>query len=261
MKVGDLQRKPPKILMYGPPGSWKTSTALTVGEGALVLDLDNGLMTALTHQDQFTEDRKSVDVVQFRDERAGRPQAFKKCKDYIKKLAGQKPEELPSCLVIDSLTAMSDYCVDHVMVNNGKAIDSAPEIQHWGAVFRELGYVMKHIYAMQIPVVLIAHDSLNQIDENTTQIELAVHGKKMPAQIQQYFDDIWYMKMKPEGQNKFDCKIQTIKDSVITARSRNGLKNGTSAGLGMKKLFKEMGYEYKPKTEQIDKETGEVKDA
>jgi len=64
MKLSDIKTKPPKILLIGNYGSGKTCFATTGGKYVQVIDLDEGLISAKTLKDNFTETRSEIDIIE-----------------------------------------------------------------------------------------------------------------------------------------------------------------------------------------------------
>lgn len=244
MKISDLPRKAPKILLYGPAGRGKTALALTLGARAQVLDLDDGLMTAMTLQDQWTQARQSVDAEQFLEDIPTQARAFQRVKAHILKTsneirAGRWPYQ---ALIIDSLTALSEFAVRSVMGASGK-LGEAPQIQHWGAAFIEIENVMIMLRSMPIPVILVAHDQTKNID-GVDMTEIAVPGRNLPAKITRFFDEVFYMKVRPMGGGKSQYLLQTRSTGSITCRSRGNIPDGFDTAVGMEGILKHLGYEF-----------------
>lgn len=263
MKVGELQTKPPHILIYGEVGCGKTALALTLGELARVYDLDDGLLTGLKLSDDFTKVRHGVDCKIFvEDDPIKRATIFPRFKKEIFDASNALSKgNFPfQAIIIDSLSSFIAAATDYVMANSGR-LGQAPEIQHWGLAFSEAKRVMSVIRAMKIVVVAIGHEKVKTVGKGPNQeerLELAMEGKNLPSQICRYFDEIWYMKATPIGQGKKKYVIMTKGDEIRAARSRANLPDFTDTKVGMISLLKEIGYEF-PKAESSDKEAQTVK--
>lgn len=246
MKLSELKPKAPKILLYGPAGRGKTALSLTYGEGALIIDLDDGLMSGMTINDQFRENRMNVEAIQCHEDDPLRATAFIKAKNEILKVvnACKSSNCKIEILIIDSLTALSDYALRQVL-SASNMIGKQPQIQHWGLAFLELENVILMLRSLPIPVVLIAHDQMKTVDEQNL-IEIAVPGKNLPAKITRFFDEVLYMKVT--GASAFPkFVVQTKSTGNITARSRANIENFFDTSCGMKDLLKKMGYEISKK--------------
>lgn len=247
MKVGEVTIKAPKILLYGDVGTGKTALALTAGERAQVIDLDDGLMTGVTLQDQFTAERKKVDAYSYVEpEPQKKAVVFHQVKQKIIGIANDCVRKVYpyDLLIVDSLSALAESAVAQIMTNSGK-FGQAPEIQHWGLAFLEIKSVMSVIRSMPIPVILIAHEQTKSIGkgmDKDEKLQIAVAGKNLPSEIARYFDEIWYMRVADGPQNKKLRRIQTVADEKRLARSRFNVPDMTDVSCGMWELLKKCGY-------------------
>lgn len=256
MKLSELKSKPRHVCMYGEVGSGKTALALTLGERAVVIDLDDGLLTGISLKDSFRNARMSVTVKQFLEpEPQVRATVFSRVKSYIYGIprdikSGNFPFE---AFIIDSLSAFADSAVQMVMANSGN-IGKNPEIQHWGLAFTEIKNVLNVVRTLPIVVVLIAHEQIKLIGKPPNQdmrLELAIPGKNLPSQVARYYDELWYLKTRQVGQGKIQRVLQTSSTEAIAARSRSCLPNLTDTACGMWKLLEMTGYKV-PEKETAD---------
>lgn len=253
MQIAQIIQGPPKILIYSEVGVGKTAEALTLGERAEVLDFDNGLRTAVSLKDQFTEQRLKVNARQFIEtDPMSRASAFKTAKEYIYSLPSEiKNGRYPyQALIIDSLSSFAEAGVAQIMYNSGQ-LGKNPEIQHWGLAFTEIKNVMATLRSLPIVLVVLAHEQVKTIGKGAdaeNKLEIAISGKNLPSQICRYFDEIWYMRAKAEGAGRFKRVFQTVSDGIKVARSRSCLPNDTDASVGMWEIIKKLGYE-PPKVE------------
>jgi len=247
MKLHELQPKPPKILLYGDLGTGKTALALTLGEGTLVLDMDDGLLTGKNLNDGFTKQRQNVEVKQFFEDNPQKTAtAFSRLKAYVVGLANDFSAKkiFYRAIVVDSLSSLAEAAVAQVMSNSGR-VGGTPEIQHWGIAFSEIKQVIGIIRTLPVPVVLIAHEQTKSIGTGVNKedkLEIAVSGKNMASQIARYFDEIWYMRARPSGGGKNRYVIQTTGDGKIPCRSRACLPNDLDTTVGMWEIIKQCGY-------------------
>ena len=249
-KLSDVIKtsNPPKILMYGKVGSGKTALTLTLGSKLTMIDMDDGLRTGLTLQDKFTEDRKSVEVVQFLEREPHKTAgAFAAVKNYIYGLSSrfQKRPYPFEALALDSLTAYADAALNYIMFNSGK-LGKQPEIQHWGLAFAEIKNVLQVMRSLPIIVVVIAHEqvkSVGTLESREESLEIAVKGRNLPAEICRLFDEIWYIRSRAAAGGKFDYVLQTHSDALLEARSRSQLPNYTNTNIGMWEIIRKLGYE------------------
>ena len=240
-KLSDLTPKAPKILLYSPAGKGKTALALTCGESCQIMDLDDGTVTGVSLKDSFLDSRKSVDVVQFLETDALKATAYKGALEYVKTVAKQCREGTYKykVLVIDSLTALDSYCMRYVMQNSGGILKKI-ELQHWGVAFQELKQFLLTVRSLPIAVILLAHEQPKGASE--TEVTIAISGRKMPAEVLRFFDEVWYLKARPAAGGKVQRVLQTVSDARIECRSRFCIADGTDVNVGMPKLLEQMGY-------------------
>jgi len=248
MKLSEAYKnRPPKILMYGPPGSGKTATALTLGSDLEVIDVANGLQVGMTLDDKFKEARRSSDVFSATDIDQDWTKVFHRIITIKNEVVAGKYEK--KALLIDDLSTLSDMSLRMVMaplLRDGKYLTKSggPELQHWGLAITQLKNLCFAIQNLPIVTILTCHD-MNEAMPGTTDVykkQIAVYGKNLPAHISGTFDELWYTYVKDEGAGKKSFRIQTSPSTYITCRSRNQIKDGLNQSLGMADILKSCGY-------------------
>ncbi len=247
MKISEIQAKAPKILLYGDLGVGKTALALTLGERAQVIDMDDGLLTAVTLADKFKADRLKVEVSRFiEDSPHKKAMAFSAAKNCIFGISNDcsAGKYKYDALIIDSFSALAEAAVMQVIYNSGQ-LGKPIEIQHWGLAFQEIKNLIAVLRGLPIVVVMIAHEQLKSIGKGVNKedkLEIALPGKNLASQIARYFDEIWYMRSRPIGGGKSEYIIQTFNSGSIPCRSRANIPDMTNTNIGMWELVKLCGY-------------------
>jgi hypothetical protein len=255
--IKDIKFLPPKILLMGPYGTGKTALALTLGEYAEVIDLDNGLRTAVGLKDKFTEARLSVEARLCWEERYDIATSFAKAKSNILDVVSscRKKTYKKKALIVDGLTNLVDCSVRSVCGNQGDP-NKKPTLPVWGMAIGEIENLLIALKSLPIVVVLIAHTFQviqdGEIDEGETDSAtgkkfdskplitevLACSGQKLPGKVTAAFDEVW--RMEVQG-NRF-C-LRSIRLARAPARSRACLPDKTDANLGLVEILKKIDYD------------------
>lgn len=244
-----VSKTPPKILLYGAPGTWKTCTALSWGSVTEVIDLDKKLLSALKVKDKWTEERLKVEVTSCIDLNPLAPSAFQKFKDRMYQISDEcsRGAYKKKILVIDSLTSAGEHSMRMVLRNNNKlsqfmvAGKNLPSITQaeWGLAINELENMLTVAKSLPIAVIIVCHELTEEID-GTVRKKIWALGSKLPDKLPVGFDEIWYSKMTGAGQDQH-AVIQTTQSSVI-ATTRGGLKDGWDVREGLQSALTQIGY-------------------
>jgi len=249
MKASDLERKPPKILLYSGAGTGKTAFVSTLGEILQLYDLDDGVTTLVTLDDKFSDLRKSVDVKQCLEIDPTKAMAFKKLKSHLQEVSkacalGNYPFK---ALAIDSFTALADYALRSAKYNSGKLAEPRISLPEYGIAFSELENVVLTLRSLPIITIIIFHEMYVGVtggvdaDEAHT-LEIAIPGKQLPYKIPRFFDEIWYLDVRRRGGGKSERRLLTTKSPTIRARSRLNVPDGTNINVGLKQILSDSGY-------------------
>ena len=95
-------------------------------------------------------------------------------------------------------------------------------------------------------VVLTAHQDRYE-EDNKTRIAISIPGKKLPARIPAFFDEVWRSKINVVEGGKKSYVLQTMGTESVPARSRSNLKDMFDTSAGMVAVLKELGYEFEKK--------------
>jgi hypothetical protein len=131
-------------------------------------------------------------------------------------------------VVLDSLTSVAAASQNATMYASSK-LGVNPQIQHWGLLLNDIERVIVYLRALNVLVVVIAHETTFTADD-INKIEIAIPGQKLPGKITRMFSEIWYFRTKPAGQGIQELYLQTVPTSSITCRSGRGLPTGTCFG-------------------------------
>jgi hypothetical protein len=252
-RLSELKRKPPRILIYGPPGTGKTAFLLTAGEQLKILDFDEGLLTGLTLEDSFTEERKSVDVEFFHED----PQtfltgnkaplgetAFRKGIKYLNSLSTKK--ELPfKILGIDSITTVIQASKRDVISRENLTpgdLSKGLRIHHWGLIYGNVERFLIQARALNCGLVVLAHESMIQMEDGGHRSVVGLPGVMLPREIPPLFDEIYFARAIPKAGGKVDYTLQTQQKGKQLCRTRAQVKDGFSMSNGIKELLNQLQY-------------------
>lgn len=243
-KLIDLPSRHPKVIIYGPVKIGKTALALTLGEDALMIDFEDGLLTGQTLEDEHQQARGQVEVVQFLDLDRSKATAFTKAKAHALELANKynRGETPFKAVIVDSLTSMAEASVNGVLAT-GDHLGKNPQIQEWGLAFTDIKNYLSIIRSMPVVFILTAHEAVKTVGKGTSAEDktvVAIPGKNLPAQVGQLFDELWYMRARAVGAGKSEFYLQTVQTSAALAGSRGNLANNTKVDAGLWKLIEQL---------------------
>lgn len=245
MKLKDVELKRPKVLFYGPPGSGKTGFVLTLGEHLTIIDIDDGLLTGKRMEDEFKDVRVEAEVKPcWEDNPIQKPIAFQKAESYIKGFSkecreGNRPTK---ALAIDSLTTLMESALHHVQKVNGRAGERI-SLNEWGLAINGVKRIMAILKSIPAIVILVCHEDMYEVD-GETKVRMSVQGRKLPAQLPAFFDEVWRARVVNLEGGKTGFRIQTKGTASCIARSRCNLPNNLDMNIGMPEVLKLMGYKW-----------------
>ncbi len=252
--LSDVPMTPPKVLHYGPPGSWKTSNLLTLGRRLKLLDIDLGSVdVGKTLKDNWTESRGQVDVELFRETDPTKGLAFTQLKSRVYALANEVYAKTFKRQVIglDSLTQLTASATRYILGNSGDLPRDASipwkniTQPQWGLIFAEVLNVVSIFRALPIPVVFLAHHQSSE-KMSATELEIMAPGKAMPNQIASMMDEIWFSRASFLPGGMIEYVLQTKQDLRVMCRSRRQIPDGTKLTIGMEAILKLGGFEFPP---------------
>ena len=198
-----------KLLLLGDSGSGKTGALACLANAGYhlrILDFDNGL--DILHQYLTPEGMKNVIYETLVDTvkgsiagpvPAGVPAAFTKgvslladWKTPTESLGPITTWDSSTILVIDSLTFLSDRCLDWVCALNGR-LGQHPQLQDYGTANDRIEKVLEILYSptVQCNVIVITHITYiggSGIDDGRGYPSCL--GKKLPPKIARYFNTV-----------------------------------------------------------------------
>lgn len=251
-RIQDLKQLEPKILIYSHAGGGKSAFVETLGARLQIIDLDPGAHVALSLNDQWRSRRLECDVIRIRDVDPSKAQAWEAVKQTVIRITnevnlGTYPYQF---LCVDSLTSLGELALRNVLGNSGNANNPQPSIQQWGIAINEVKNLLVYLRALKIPVILTAHCQTTLADSDN-KMGIAIFGKDLPNYIPRFFDEIWYVHVRPKPTaanqpQQYTFTIQTQPSASIMARSRLGVPNEFDITAGFEAALTAGGYKFLP---------------
>lgn len=227
----DLSLEPhPSILVVGDSGTHKTHFVAGVPD-IFVYDFDKGMAVARGRDVEFQTFKDAPKGSKVYNPDIGIYPWGKAWPQFIKHLNDlgaevESPESPYRAIGLDSLTTLSNICMNYVLKSDGHLGDS-PHIQHWGAQIQLMEMVMDQLSAWPVTIVMTAH-----VQRNTNQVtevieHLPLLTGKLAGKVGIYFDEVWYTQVKGRGDKK-QFTLQTESYGLYKqAKTRHGVPDGT----------------------------------
>lgn len=232
-KASDIQIEGrPSILLVGDSGTGKTSFIGTCPD-PYIFDFDKGVASL--------RGSKNVEYDMFKDAPRGskvyNPEngiypfgkawpAFINRLNEIGMMMDKR--ECPyKTLALDSITTLSDICMNYVLSSDGHT--GNPQIQHWGSQIQLLQSVMDQLTSWEIIRIVTAHIQRNTNDVTQVVEQLPLVTGKLAGKLAIYFDEVYFMNVVV-GKDGRQYRLTTQSGGMIkSARSRFKVPDGTEA--------------------------------
>lgn len=244
--VADLQKpKNIRILLYGPSGAGKTLLGLTLGKGLTTIDLDGNLISGVTYQDEHRPHRMAVEVKDCTEPDPKKPVSWALANSALNEVADAGDSWPEQALMIDSLTALCNGCMNEVRRRDGwkSSGSGGPTMGQYGQFGQEMTNFLITMHSIPRIVVMTAHDTDVWMDD-TQGVKIFVPGKMLPPQLPIRFTEIWYLRAKnsgEEGDVKPVRELITVQTESIFACSRLQVPSGTNVDQGLPKILTDHG--------------------
>jgi len=246
MKAKDLKvlNEPPKVLLHGDSSNGKTALISQLSN-AYLMDLDGGMLTALSLEDAFSKYRHEIEFDIFKDKSFKNPQGWNTFYRKLLTIAElcNKGTWKYDALCLDSMTGIAQIIRHFVMFSKTGDALAEPERNHWGMMVNCMESVCSIIMTINVPVFITAHDCTVYTDDDVVYNILGItknHGEKIPWM----FDEVWLAQIKKKGQKR--CfTISGIGTASRKAKTRMNLgKDVDHTEIGLPGIFKTIGYDY-----------------
>ena len=193
-----------KVMVYGTGGKGKTTFACTFPK-PYVFDFDNGMLSQ-RGKDIAYDTYGQYDWLKFE----AKLTEFEKSCPY-------------ETLVIDSVTTMEEYLLDHLISITRKP---RPTQLEWGQLVLDLADIFLRVGKFKTNIVVVAHEQIVQ-DEITGEVMVMplVYGKKLPGLLPLFFDEMYRAQTGRDAKEpaKPVYQLLTTADVKYSAKSRLGV--------------------------------------
>lgn len=256
MKPTDLVEKPPSILIYGPPGSFKTGL-VSQASGAYLFDFDDGMKTALKVQDKFTNRRHQIEFDTYNDELVTKPTAWLNARSKIQQISNDSANKKFNFdgIIIDSLTGMVRAAQLYVMSLDGDPL-AKPHIKHWGDMVHQVESALSILRGIRCLKIVTAHelfvekeikseDGKKVLSTKTSYHPMSVTQKHSINKLMWLFDEVWHSEVHLGARSKSLWVLSSRSTDAIKCRTRSGFpERFTHNDVGLEGVLKEIGYTY-----------------
>ena len=246
------------LLLVGPPGAGKSCGAIQAMPRPFICDADNNLRGPKNLLDKINPGKKffySTIDEECLDPNKRWEYACAECEKAL------KDKEVGS-IIIDSLSKISDYLLDHITFTQGRDRDSEKDglrQSDWGIYKRTLPHFITTLRSWKKPVVVIAHEEYVK-DEVSQRMIFRINIPGSNAyDFAKWFTDYYHAEIRmekeknpPAGQTPKDIVryvVRTAPSEVGTFKRSFDCPNVTTLN---EQLFKDLNF---PSEEPVNKET------
>ena len=224
VSLDEIKKMWVKTLIYGKSGDGKTIFASGYPKPLMLLDTDMGILSVKSAS--HVEHKDQIYPIPVKDlvEGQAAPQGYDTVEAIMQDLVSKGAYEglTPKTLVIDSVTTLSQMCMNKTQYLNGH-LGQQPTLPDYGGQRRLLEKIIKFGVAIKMHFMAICHQDFYK-DENTGRLWLTpmVVGK-LRQELPLYFDEVYHC-APTQLKDGTEYKMETEASGIVTAKSRLGLK-------------------------------------
>lgn len=199
-----------KILLYGPSGAGKTTTASTLEHSkTLIISAESGLLSIrhcnIDVFDLTVNDKNQIIPSHERLDNIGR------IYNYL--INDTKYENI----FIDSLSEISQIVLDSC---EKRYPDPKNSLQKWGDSNKLMTSIITKFRDLQKNVIFTCLSKVEKDENNRRFQDFSVYGS-ISAKLPQYFDEVFFLHSFKNDEGNIVRKIQTQNDNVVLSKDRS----------------------------------------
>lgn len=202
-----------KILVYGAPGTGKTTLASTIKEPTLVISAEAGLLSLQNF---------NLDVIDISVDDNGKlipkEKRVERLAEVFKYLMGDEAREKYKWIFIDSLTEISENLIESLELLHP---DKKDALKMWGDYAKKMRSLVKTFRDLpHYNVIFTALDKAEKDDNGRRYMAVDVSGKissKLPA----FFDEVFWLHIEDAKDAQQRFLLTSTRENVV-AKDRSG---------------------------------------
>lgn len=218
------------LLLIGQPKTGKTTTALQFPGKKYVADCDNNLQGPIRWLKENAPDRLAeihYDTINM-DENGREVEPELRWTRLLQCLNTALKDPEMKTIIIDSLTFLSDYIVDHIVAAKPNTKEKYMTISDWQPYRNMLSKLIISMRNMKRLLIVTAHEEKVKDDLDGSITIRANIPSKLADNIGGFFSDVWRTEAE-EREGKLECTIRSLPTPRIPA---------LGTGLGLPKVWK-----------------------
>lgn len=231
------------VLFIGPPGTAKTTTCTQLSR-PIIFNTDNNYKGAVLYaRDNHLKDDAEIIVPHIKEDGSIVPR-----QDRFNELSKLVSAAIASpdydTIVIDSLTTFADYAFDEVRRQQKVPLDSAMQIQQWGAFAALCKHFFIGLKSSGKQVIVTGHVEARE-DESTEGSKVLLKYLSFPGQLREtlagLFDEVWIASIEPKVVNGVQKHIRYLRTQPDSFREAAlGLKSAVGIGAKFELDYKKL---------------------
>jgi len=180
-----------RALLAGPPGSGKTTSALSLPGRKLLIDCDRRAAAASGFE--------NVSICEIVEPDSRSPRAWSECQKLYKELwVKSKDKDFYDTIIWDGITAMSRYAMNYALLLDSKrGLGGTPAQQHYMPQMKEMTDLIRGSLGLPCHVCFTCHlELIEDADDQSSKFLPKITGK-LRTEIGSWFDETYLCQRHP----------------------------------------------------------------